>query len=257
MPDGTAEALQISTDSFLGGRLTLRQLQRGHRAGTDAVLLAAAVPAAGGGLLLDIGAGVGTAGLAAAALRPLLRLGLIEIDAALASLAAENIALNNVAERGQVYAADLLDRDSRRDAGLANGMAEIVITNPPFFDPARSRASPDAGKRAAHVMPASGPAALEAWIGACLALLASNGLFIMIHRPDVLPVILPACANLGALTLLAIHPQKDRPANRILLRGRRGSRAPLTIAPSLVLHEDGGFTEMAAAIHRGEALLDW
>ena len=54
-------------DAFLGGRLTLRQLPSGHRAGTDAVLLAACVPPNAKGLGVDVGAGVGAAGLSALA----------------------------------------------------------------------------------------------------------------------------------------------------------------------------------------------
>ena len=53
---------EVTTDGFLGGRLSLRQPTKGHRAGTDAVLLAAAAPADFSGLALDVGAGIGTAG---------------------------------------------------------------------------------------------------------------------------------------------------------------------------------------------------
>ncbi len=45
----TAEA-----DFFLGQQVRLRQLPHGHRAGTDAVLLAAAAPAEVQGLALDV-----------------------------------------------------------------------------------------------------------------------------------------------------------------------------------------------------------
>jgi tRNA1(Val) A37 N6-methylase TrmN6 len=257
MPDGAAESSSLTTDSFLGGRIRLRQPRRGHRAGTDAVLLAAAVPMAISGSVLDIGAGVGAAGLAIAILRPEVALGLVEIDAALAPLAADNLALNGLAERGHVYLADVVDPESRCSAGLVEGQACVVVTNPPFFDPAQARHSPQAAKRSAHVMQIAGPTALEAWIGACLALLAEGGLFIMIHRPDALPTILRASQCLGGLALLSVHPQKEKPASRILLRGRKGSRAPFSIAPPLVLHTGGSFSEEAEAIHRGEALLDW
>jgi tRNA1(Val) A37 N6-methylase TrmN6 len=257
MPETAAEAFPLTTDCFLGERISLRQPRRGHRAGTDAVLLAAGVPAAASGLVLDIGSGVGAAGLAVAALRPGAVLGLVENDAALAPLAAENLSLNGLDGRGRVHLCDVLDPASRRNADLVAGGADVVVTNPPFFDPARGRASPQAAKRSAHVMPISGPAALEAWVGACLALLADGGLFVMIHRPDVLPVLLRVTQNLGGLTLLAVHPHGDKPASRILLRGRKGSRAPFSIAPPLVLHAGEGFTTEAQAIHRGEALLNW
>src|SRR6202045_5550026 len=53
-------------DAFLGGQLRLRQLRSGHRAGHDAMLLAAATPARSGDRVGDLGAGVGAAGLAPA-----------------------------------------------------------------------------------------------------------------------------------------------------------------------------------------------
>lgn len=257
MPDGTAAASAVTTNSFLGGQIRLQQPRRGHRAGTDAVLLAAAVPMAISGLVLDIGSGVGAAGLAVAILRPEVVLGLVEIDPGLAPLAADNLALNGLAERGHVHLADVLDRESRCRAGLVEGCANVVVTNPPFFDPAQARHSPQAAKRSAHVMQTSGPAALEAWIGACVALLAEGGLFIIIHRPDVLPVIVRASDGLGGLTLLTVHPQREKPASRILLRGRKGSRAPFAIAPPLILHAGDSFSEEAEAIHRGQAVLAW
>src|SRR5262249_60773717 len=56
----------FTDDAALGGRLTLRQPARGHRFGHDAILLAAATPAAAGEGAVDLGAGGGAAGLALA-----------------------------------------------------------------------------------------------------------------------------------------------------------------------------------------------
>src|SRR6202161_2894316 len=62
----TDQVLQTSEDAALGGRLFLRQPRKGHRFGHDAILLAAACSARPGEHLVDLGAGVGTAGLAGA-----------------------------------------------------------------------------------------------------------------------------------------------------------------------------------------------
>ena len=53
----------IAEDAFLGGRIRLRQPRRGHRAGTDAVLLAALAAPREGETVYDLGAGVGAVGL--------------------------------------------------------------------------------------------------------------------------------------------------------------------------------------------------
>ena len=246
----------VTQNGFLGGRLSLLQPGKGHRAGSDALLLAAAAPAEISGSAVDVGAGVGAAGLALATRRPGLKFGLVENDPVLTALARKNLAANGLAERGSVYEVDVLDRQNRGVCGLADAAAGLVISNPPFLDPRRVRLSPDAGKRSAHAMPAG--ATLEAWIAACLALLAEGGLFIMIHRPDALAQMLAALERRsGDITLLPIHPHAGKPAIRILLRAKKGSRGPPTIAPPLILHEGERFTGDAEAIHRGETLIAW
>ena len=190
-----AASPSIVTDAFLGGRIRLRQPGKGHRAGTDAVLLAAAAPAGFSGLALDVGAGVGAAGLALALARPHARICLVENDPFMAALARDNLILNGLANRGLVAEADILSPSCRCGAGLLDESAGLVVTNPPFFDPSRARLSPQPEKRRAHAMQAKGPAALAAWIAASLALVEPGGLFILIHRPDALPAILESLAR--------------------------------------------------------------
>ncbi len=81
----------------------------------------------------------------------------------------------------------------------------------------------------------------------------------MIHRPEALAAILAAAENrLGARVLLPVHPRAGVSAHRLLVSGVKGSRAPLRIAPALILHQaDGRLTAEADAIHRGDALIDW
>jgi tRNA1(Val) A37 N6-methylase TrmN6 len=88
-------------------------------------------------------------------------------------------------------------------------------------------------------------------------MLKPKGLLALIHRSDQLAECLRHVQRgFGGLVLRAIHPRSDEPAGRIVITARKGSRAPLLIAPSLVLHEtDGRFTAEADAIHRGEKLL--
>ena len=78
------------------------------------------------------------------------------------------------------------------------------------------------------------------------------------HRTEALPAILATLqGRTGAVTLLPVHTKAGAPAKRLLLRAVRGSRAPLTIAPALVLHDGAGFTPAVERINRGEAALDW
>ncbi|MFT4098733.1 MAG: methyltransferase [Rhodoblastus sp.] len=239
-------------DGFLGGRLSLRQPERGHRAGTDAVLLAACVPAEAVGRAVDVGSGAGAAGLCALARSQALDMTCAEIDPDLVALCDANIRDNGLEKRARAVEADVLRAASRRAAGLADGAFDIVVTNPPFLDPARARVSPDASRALAH---AAAPGGLEAWMKAALALLKPGGTFLMIHRADALADILDSAkGRIGGLRLLPVHAKADEPAIRLLVAGQKGSRAPLALRPPLVLHgPDGGFTPIAEAVHRGAA----
>ena len=248
-------ALGLTEDLWLGGRLALIQPKRGHRVGTDAALLVAAADDAPQGRIVDVGAGVGAVGLALAKSSALACIDLVEIDPELAEFAERNAARNGLQARIRVLRLDALNSRERRDAGLIES-ANWVVTNPPFFDAAAVRASPHEGRARAHVLAGAG---LVDWIRASLAMLAPGGRFVMIHRPEALAVILAAIGGrLGALALLPVHPAKGASAHRLLVCGVKGSKAPLRLAPPLVLHgADGRLTPEADAIHRGERLIDW
>jgi tRNA1(Val) A37 N6-methylase TrmN6 len=245
----------LTEDQWLGGRLLLLQPRRGHRVGTDAALLVAAAGSPEG-RIVDVGAGVGAVGLALAQRNPLASVDLVEINPELARLAESNAARNGLQARTRVLRLDALNPGERRASGLADGSVACVVTNPPFFDARAVRASPDEGKARAHVLPR---ATLADWIQASLAILAPGGRFVMIHRPDVLGAILAAIGSrLGALALLPVHPTIGASAHRLLVSGVKGSKAPLRVAPALVLHgADGRLTAEADALHRGEAPIDW
>lgn len=248
---------ESSPDALLDGRLRLRQAPRGHRAGTDAILLAAAVPAGAAGLLVDAGCGSGAAGLAAALAHPGLDLVLVDREPEALELAKANLALNGLNVRGRVAEADLLVARSRRAAALEDGAAAIVISNPPFLDPGQGRASPDARRARAHVFDA--PDGLDRWIRACVAMTAPQGEAVLIQRADRLDDCLKAMeGRLGGIAVLPIYPRQGEDAVRVLIRGRKGSRAPMRLRPGLILHEaDGRFTPQAEAIHRGRASIEW
>ncbi|MFJ5370532.1 methyltransferase, partial [Bosea sp. CER48] len=123
---------EIVEDRLLDGRLLLRQPRKGHRAGSDAILLAAALPELGGGTLLDIGSGVGTIGLTAALLQPGLRIALLERDPDIAALAKLNVSLNGLADRAAVIAGDVTAPAVQlAAAGLEAASFDAVAMNPP------------------------------------------------------------------------------------------------------------------------------
>src|SRR5436190_656987 len=86
-PETIGASAPTTADDFLGGRITVLQPRKGHRSGSDAVWLQAAVPAKQGDQVLDAGAGVGVAGLCLLARVPGTKVTAVEIDPELCALA--------------------------------------------------------------------------------------------------------------------------------------------------------------------------
>jgi tRNA1(Val) A37 N6-methylase TrmN6 len=248
-----AEKAETSEDAVLGGRLVLRQPLRGHRVGHDAILLAAATLAQSGEQAVDLGAGVGGAGLALARRIAGVAVTLVEIDPALTALAAGNAQRNNLSDRVRAVCLDV--ESSAADftaAGLASGSATCVLMNPPFN--ASQQPSPDRARRLAH---AATEGMLERWLRTAARLLRADGAVTLIWRADGLADVLAALdKDFGAITVLPVHPKPGAAAIRVLVRATKASRAPLALLPGLLLADaDSKPTAAAEAVLRkGEAL---
>lgn len=252
-PKGQAGA--NSTDDFLGGRISIVQPRGGHRAGSDAVFLAAAVPAQSGERVLDIGAGVGVAGLCLLARVPGIEVTAVELDSALATLAAANAERNGFTERFAIVTADVTSPGKAlRAAGLVPESYHHLIANPPFHEEGRVRETPDAARAAAHVM---GQGGLVAWMRFFAAMAAPGALLSLIHRPGCLGELLELLdGRFGDIAVLPLFPKKGEAATRIIVQAKKGSKAGISLLPGLLLHEqDGRYTAEAEAVLRhGEAL---
>lgn len=243
----------ITEDAFLGGRLRLMQKRSGHRAGHDAILLAAATEARAGDRVVDLGAGIGTAGLALARRVAGIGLSLVEIDPELAQLARANAAANTIAAETVV-----LDVTADAQAFTAHGLGpdsvDVVLMNPPFNDPARHRGSPDQARHTAHVATEE---TLNAWIHAARRILRSNGALTLIWRADGIGEVLAALSRgFGSLAILPVHGEAGRPAIRVLVRAVKGGRAPTRLLPGLMLNDETGVPKNAVKdILEGRAVL--
>ncbi|MGY8960808.1 MAG: putative signal transducing protein, partial [Alphaproteobacteria bacterium] len=239
-----------SEDALIDGRLFLRQPENGFRAAVDPVLLAAAVPAVTG-TVLDVGAGVGTAGLCYALRVPGAQVAGLELQGDLAKLARGNIVENDFQDRVTVYTGDLLDPPSE----LRAGSFDHVMANPPYMPASRGGAPLDPSRAASMV---EGEADLDTWVGFCLSMVAPKGSVTFVHRADRLDDLILALSarDAGGLVIFPLWPGRDNPAKRVLVRARRGVRTPLRLSPGLLLHKDeGGYTKVALSILRdGEAL---
>jgi tRNA1(Val) A37 N6-methylase TrmN6 len=240
----TAEPAAISEGTLLDGRVKLRQPVQGYRVAIDPVFLAAAVPAARGERILDIGCGVGAAALCLAARVVDCRVTGIERDRELVRLAVDNAALNGMSGRFDAMIGDLLRAPPRLEPGF-----DHVMANPPHLAAGSATPPADPGRAAAHV---EGSADLSAWIRFALIMVRNKGTITLVHRADRLEALLSELnGRAGEIVIFPLWPGGERPAKRVLLRARKGIAAPTRLARGLVLHGvDGHYTAEADGVLR-------
>lgn len=246
----------LTEDAFLGGRITLGQPRKGLRAGSDAMFLAASIPATPGEHVFEAGIGTGAVALALAARVGDLTVTGVERDPAHAALAGANAGRNGLADRVRVLDLDIADATSARlrGEGLATPF-DHAFANPPYYDAERSRPPRSSSRRAAHIG-ASGDLGL--WVARMADLVRGGGTVTLIHRAEALADLLAAMTGrVGGPTVMPLSPGADTPASRIIVQGVKGSRAAPRLLPPLVLHgSDGAYTAEVDAVLRHAAALD-
>ena len=235
---------ETSEDRFLNDRITVRQPLTGFRAGLDAVMLAAAIPAGQGDQVLELGAGVGTASLCLAA-RIDAKITGAEIDPDLTLMANDNAIANGLDDRAVFVSVDIFDLPADMKRDFAH-----VFCNPPFHGPG-GQTSPHAGR--ARALEDQGH--LADWMAVGLKRTAPGGTFTFIVRADRMSEVLSVLPATG-VQILPLWPRPHAPAKRVIIQVTKGSGGASTLLPGLVLHaESGGYTPQAEAILRGQAWL--
>jgi len=223
--------METTDDAVLGGRLNLLQPRTGHRAGHDAVLLAAAAPSAK--LALDLGAGVGTAGLALLARKAAQMVTLVEIDPALSELSSQNAARNRFENAVRVLCGDIT-----QDLPLQTDAYDLVIMNPPFNDESFLQASPNTSRAKAHV---AGSNTIEHWIVCASRHLKVGGCLTIIHRPEsTLQILKSLDGRFGAIEIVPIFPKPESAAIRLIVRAIKGRKTPTLMLPGITLNDSNG-----------------
>ncbi len=241
--------MNVTHDKLLDGRVSLFQPEKGLRATTDSLLLAAALPAHCNAAL-ELGCGAGGALLPAAWRLGETRFTGLDIDSELVGLARCGVEANGFSARVSIEQGDAgalpADWENRFD---------LVFANPPYFRSGEI-SPPGEGKSRAYLESLD----LIGWIGAMLFALKPKATLVVIHRAAELPALMSALyRRAGEITILPVRPCPGAAASRILIRARKGLRAgPARLLAGIDLHsKKGGPAGPALLALTSGGALDW
>lgn len=241
----------LTVDAFLGGKVRLIQLQKGYRAGMDAVLLAASIDAKPGERALDLGTGTGGVAICLGARCPGVAIHGLEIQGDLLTLAENNVALNGLDDRVSIYPGSILENP----ATIPENAYDHVFANPPYLEGGCANHSPNETKDLAHV--GKNNTCLEDWVKFALSRVKNKGTLSFIFRADRVDELLSALhRRAGEAVIFPLWPRSGEVAKRVIVQARKGLHGAATIAPGLPLHgkNDRYSPEAEAILRDGKAI---
>jgi tRNA1Val (adenine37-N6)-methyltransferase len=224
-----------TTDTILGGALTIVQPLCGYRFSVDAILLGRFARPRRRDRVLDLGAGCGVVSVIIAALKRPRDVVAIELQPELAAMAERNAALNQIDTITSICA----DLRARRIDGAAAGAFDYVVANPPYRARHTGRESLNMGRRIAR---GAGGASLTDFAAAA-SRYASHGaraafVFTAARSAELIAEL--KAHSLEPKRIRFVHPRPGTPATTILLEARKGGGVEVEIEPPLFLYAAPG-----------------
>jgi len=236
-----------TTDTLYGGAVNLRQPANGYRVNVDAPILADfAAQGPRAPVAVDLGAGVGSVALGLHHIAAAAHFELVEREAGLVELAEENARQARMSHR--TWCCELGD-------GLPEALrqaADLVVSNPPFFDPANARQGPHAEKTRARF------GELGPFLSAAAAAVrGARARVVFVYPARELSRFLAEASRVQLVPkrLRLVHSDAKSPARVVLVELRRAKPGGLVILPPLLEWADKGVrTPELTRILTGERL---
>lgn len=229
----------LTTDTFLKGRIRVRQKRSGYRFSIDAVLLAHHILPREGDRVLDLGTGCGIIPLIIGFCRPDLRIYGVEIQEELADLAVFNVKENQMEDRISILCRDM----KSLTCDTVSGPVNIVLSNPPYRKADSGRINPNRERAVArHEIHAT----LSDVIETANRLLYVSGKLMMIYPTERMTDLLTykRSAGIEPKWIRMIHSTRDTEAKLFLSEGIKGAAPGMKTDPPLVIYrENGDYTD--------------
>lgn len=224
-----------SLDDLILGDLKIFQPRQGYRFSLDAVLLTHFSPGEKVKTAVDLGMGNGVIPLLLAQQAPSIKVLGIELQGSMVERAQKSVEFNRMQERIEIIQGDI----KKIAELLPRGLAELVLSNPPFWRQGEGRISSNREEAVArHEIEIN----LEQIVSAGAYLLADRGKFCIIQRADRLLEILDLFKlnKLRPKRLRMVHSFIDREAKLFLLEGQKNAGGKMVILPPLIIYESNG-----------------
>jgi tRNA1Val (adenine37-N6)-methyltransferase len=224
-----------SLDDLILGDMKVIQALEGYRFSLDAVLLAHFPAADRIKRMVELGSGSGVVSLLMAWRSPQVRITALEVQPAMVERSRRSVILNGLQERIDIIEADIKETERI----LPGGVAELVLSNPPFWRKGEGKISLDAEEAVArHEIKLSLPELVEK--GAYL--LTPGGKLDIIQRAERLGEAMEMfrAYKVPVRRLRFIHSFIDHEARLVLIEGVKNSPGSLTVMPPMIIYEKAG-----------------
>lgn len=236
--------MKESLDSLPIAGLEFYQAEKGYRFSLDPILLARFSKVKKRSYVIDLGTGCGILPLLLASIGGARQLVGLELQESLFRRAQRNVEHNHLEQRVRMVHGDV-----RRIRELfPGGVADLVVSNPPFRTVDSGQVAPDDERAAARHELFGG---IDDFVTAAAWLLKNGGSFVVIHLAERLPQILTAMQSVGLepKRMRLVHSRAGEEARLVLIEAVRSARPGLRVeAPLFVYQSTDGCRDYSAEV---------
>jgi tRNA1Val (adenine37-N6)-methyltransferase len=228
----------LTTDTFLDGRIQVKQSRKGYRFSIDTVIIASHAKPFPNDRIVDLGTGCGIIPLILACRYPDITVYGIEVQKELAEIAALNVEENGMKDRITVLCMDM----KLLKHNMISGPANLVVSNPPYRRTESGRINPDSQRAIArHEI----KVALSDVVKTASRMLQKSGRFVTVYPAERMTDLLMQMrlADIEPKFTRMIHSKRQTGAKLILVEGRKGGGPGIKVGlPLIIYRKDGSYS---------------